>query len=335
MGGTNTFTFKEPEGKYQDFTYQFIVDFSQVSKELRLSEGDLNLDLVLTPYTTSQAPQVPKKDEETHQITIGLKEAATFILGTTEPTTDNTNEAVVTMKYAASDGNASIWNNRNMALVFTAPDNVPNDLYMEIKMGNRNTVCYMNAQKQFIVSLEQFSLQLSNSWENKLQVTLNSKLLPEEVTDYKFTVKWFVADSQKSVSPLNGYKAASTDITFKCKNDVSPSAKIEDGTRLLKIGEDIETTIKYMDVPEGASIQTKIYHKNDDGDYVNTLIDDDVEGTLDNSSGIYTYSYKRSITNVLSGSYRLNVIVTKDNKQLLSVPYYFILLNSDGTYGSK
>jgi hypothetical protein len=345
-----------PEGK-GEFTYQFIVDFSQVTDTTWLStqEDKMTVDLELVPNTSRKyVPALPKSITKTnddgstttevqHDLNIGLRKKSNFTV-----TADNNTGLSETLKleYKKSgaeinDTGTSIWKNRKTALVLTAPGDVPDDVW--ITVGESNNKFYMNNKddKQFIIPISQLLSEEENlfkEWsQDNIKLTLHSNMFPEGENTYKFTADWYVSDSSYATSPLNSCKPATANIIFESNKAKAPSIKIE-GTKnsILKIGDKLESrllkasetpTVKInYEIPDNTTVKAQLMYNSGSG-----FGDIGSADTIESSSGS---EYTLPITNLTSGSYCLKATVVDENgKELLSLPsyYYFILLNENGT----
>jgi hypothetical protein len=340
------------------------VDFSQVAIGERLTAGKIALDLVLEHSDDSNTPSIPSDSSTAtsveHQLTIGLKEVAVFKLTSSD---ENDLTGTLTANYTKSNGAASIWNGRKMAIVLTAPDNIPSDLYITAKFNDYTMTIYRNMNGQFIIPLN--SVAFTKNWENgTIDIELHSSMMLQDA-NYTFNAQWYVSSSQAATAPLNGYVDkqvyqekinAETDITFNYQEQ-TPSIKIGESIDTDKyifyIGGTFKTTISRLDIPQNAAVKVQIQKKQEDGTYQTISSDTYIKRNSEIDSYSNDTPIKRPFTYSLddniftSGSYRLLVTVSKTvsgytngieaegTSNVLQVPYYFIVLNKDGTYGSK
>jgi hypothetical protein len=313
--------------KAETFTYQFIVDTSQVEDKtgIRSLNGEnITVDLTLVPNKDKNAPKVP--EDNCHQLTITMQSAAIFNM---EEPAVSVKTATFTCTYNASEGAASIWNDRNMALALTPAGNIPADLYLTVKIGNRNTVCKINRNKQFIIPFTAFG-------SNTVEVTICSNLFDIGASnyDYTFNAQWFVSASAAGSSPINGYKAGEEKtVKFEISKDTTPSLKINGTNHVYNknslLNSTLYVTVETKDIPDGATIKAALYRMDSEEDgsinYVKTTGDEDV-------STIIGYSHELGAkSSQEAGNYCLRIKVTQNDNELLVVPYYFIILNEDGT----
>jgi hypothetical protein len=249
-----------------------------------------------------------------------------------------------------------------MAIVLTAPDNIPSDLYITAKVNDYTMTIYRNVDKQFIIPLT--SASFTKNWNGNIDIELHSSMLPQTAS-YTFNAQWYVSSSQAATAPLNGYVDkrvyqnkfnAETDITFNYQEQ-TPSIKIGESIDTDKyifyIGGTFKTTISRLDIPQNAAVKVQIQKKQEDGTYQTISSDTYIKRNSEIDSYSKDTPIKRPFTYSLddniftSGSYRLLVTVSKTvsgytngieaegTSNILQVPYYFIVLNKDGTYGSK
>lgn len=322
MGGTEKFKFNKDEDAVKDpFTYQFIVDFSQsagaTTTDVDKLKVNLNLKAVKPTDTKSEiAPTIPA-DGENH-ISLDIKEKATFNISVLEPILGKS--ANITCGYKPSDGAASIWNDRETALVLTAKSDVPADLTLKTAVDGKNTLYTMNSEKQFIIPLGEIG-------GRSIQVTLNSALFGDSPKDLAFTADWYVSQSRADKSPLNGYKAATYDnIKFSCQKDTIPSVRIDGEKRICEQGGSLSVNVKYKGIPTGNKIKAYLQKRNDDGTYSETGANVEI---LDGKQSAVTSEKDETISfsmgNMDKGTYRILVIVEEGSANILQVPYYFII----------
>ncbi len=291
MGGSNLY--EGNTGSVEtDLVCQLIVDFSQT--DAPLSAGSLTTTLKLTPVVAQVSTwEVPAS--------VTLKDVATF---TTSATPSN-KSASISLNYTASPGKASIWNNRDVALVLTARSTVPADLTLTVNDTNYR----MNPQKQFIIPLGAVD-------DKTLTVTLNSLLFAPANQTYTFDVDWYVATGKADLSPLNGSLVAETTVNFTCKKDAVPSIKMTTQKRLYVSGDTLTVTVQKAGIPTGATV-TATLQKKGAREFVN------VAGVA--SQSVTGSSVSFDLTGQTAGSYRVLVLVQQDRNTLLEVPYYIVM----------
>lgn len=324
MGGTEKFKFNKDEDTVKaPFTYQFIVDFSQsegATIDADKLKVNLNLNAVEPENPASEiAPTIPA-DGKNH-ISLDIKEKATFNIKVLEAILGKS--ANITCGYKPSDGAASIWNDRETALVLTAKSDVeiPADLTLKTVVDGKNTLYTMNSKKQFIIPLGEIG-------DRSIQATLNSGLFGDSPKDLAFTADWYVSQSRADKSPLNGYKAATynNNIKFSCQKDTLPSVRIDGEKRICEQGGSLSVDVKYKGIPAGNKIKAYLQKKNDDGTYSETGANVEI---LDGKQSAVTSEKDETISfsmgNMDKGTYRILVIVEEGSANILQVPYYFII----------
>jgi hypothetical protein len=256
-----------------------------------------------------------------------------------------------------------------MAIVLTALDNIPSDLYITAKFNDYTMTIYRNMNGQFIIPLN--SVAFTKNWENgTIDIELHSSMMLQDA-NYTFNAQWYVSSSQAATAPLNGYVDkrgyqdengndkinAETEITFNYEEQ-TPSIKIGEDIDTDKyiyyIGDTFKTNIRRLDIPQDAEVGVQIQKKQEDGTYIainnnkSYIKRNSITDIYNNGNPIdYSFMYTLDGNIFTSGSYRLLVTVSKTvsgytnniqaegTSNILQVPYYFIVINKDGTYGSK
>lgn len=300
MGGGGDFSLSTAAS----FTYQFIVDLSKATGNT--IADNLAVSLELTPSPSHSAPTIPAEGN-TH-ISVGVAKEAEFSL--TASVTGKT--AALTGTYTPSAGAASIWNGRETALVLKAPATAPADLTLTAVIGGNTTRYAMAAGRQFIIPL-------SNLSSKDIKLTLNSCLFVSPGESLTFTAGWYVSQSGADQSPLNGYPAASCDVTFSCEKDAVPSVRIDGTQHLCHAGDKLQVTVNYAGIPSGETITAYLQSKNG-GQYVDTGAKVSIAADADTSKPV-----EFNMGQMAKGSYRILVIVQESGANILQVPYYFVI----------
>lgn len=317
MGGKGKFSFDKEGNSPETFTYQFIVDFSQSTGANITADIEVNLKLTAASPQNSasqSAPTVPETGEK--HISLGIKEKAAFKLDLTSVFGKS---ATLKCDYTPSDGAASIWNDRQTALVLTATatSEVPADLTLTTVVDEKTVLYSMNSKKQFIIPLGKIG-------DSEVKTTLNSCLFGTAGKNLEFTAEWYVSKSNADKSPLNGYKAATCDknINFSGTKDALPSVRIDDADRVCKPGGTLKIDVNYAGIPKGDEITAHLQSKTTDGQYdytgANIKIPHDT-----NTNGKESIQF--SMGKMDKGSYRILVIVQESGANILQVPYYFVI----------
>lgn len=233
----------------KNFSYQLIVDFSDVAEANRIS-GSLSVTLTMTPNDS----EVP--DLEGTTVYANLVDVATFTIAPGTSTIEG-NSLTASCTYLPSSGTASIWNRRNTSLVLTAADNtsVPSDLSLTIYDGQATRNIQMNENRQFIIPLGEVGSY------NNLRITLNSEVFTSD--SMVFDAIWYVSASRSGQAPVNGYAAASAEWTFTNLNAAVPSLRIDDVNNPAHIysGSSVPVDIRYLNIPAGYRIQYQLYNQ--------------------------------------------------------------------------
>jgi hypothetical protein len=288
-------------------TYQFVVDFSQAAGSL---SGDLDIGMELVPNSERKGNHAPAIKNSTG---ISMKSPATFAITASE---DNGKTATLICTYKKSDGAASVWDYRNTALVLTAPSDIPSDLYMTATVGTKTVTVYRTGKNEFIIPMSSLG-----DISTRVTLKLYSDMLTSAAKEYKFDARWYVSSSVAAASPKNGYLAASTNVTFKAVKESAASLKVTGDRQLYTVGDTISLTIDYLNKPANANVRAEIQRKDAHDEYHSVT-----------ETNIFTYRGAKFTSKLtVSGSYRLVARIETGSEVLLEVPYYFIVLNKDGT----
>lgn len=265
----------------------------------------------LQANVSHNAPTIPAEGN-TH-VSLNIKKEALFevVVNNTEISDGKT--ATVDCNYTASDGAASVWNDRNTTLVLTAPETVPSDLTLTADVDGSKTRYSMNASKQFIIPL-------GGLGGKNAKLTLNSDLFGSTEETFEFTAKWYVSQSSADKAPLNGYLANSDTVSigFTCKKDSVPSLRIDGTQHLSHAGETLEVTVNFAGISTEGTITAYLQGKSD-GKYIDT----GAKITIENSCNQKAITF--NMGQMEKGSYRVLVIVQVSGANILHVPYYFVI----------
>ncbi len=307
MGKNNElFTVNTVDATAITFTYQFIVDFS---KTINTMTESLQVTLSLVANIAKEGvPNIPAEGA-TH-VSLGIEQEATFTLVASE----NGDSATITGTYTASFGKASIWNDRNTALVLTATSEIPADAKLTTVVDGATTRYAMRSGNKFIIPLG----ELGNK---EVNVTLNSSLFTSTEKNFAFTAEWYVSESSVDNSPLNGDNVANCDVSFTCKKDAVPSVKIDGTKHICKAGEQLDVDVSYAGIILGEQTTITAYlQAKTNGQYVDTGAKVAITNDLGNPSKV-TFNMGQ----MNKGSYRIIVIVKDKGANILQVPYYFVI----------
>ncbi len=312
MGGAAKFTFDKADTAAKSFTYQFIVDFSKATGNT--VTDPLEVSLELTADTAHGAPNVPTAGNS--HITLDIQNEAVFNLTSAGVIGKS---ATLNCTYNPSAGAASIWNGRKTALVLTAPESAPADLTLTAVADGKTTLYKMNLTTDSGGQLiRQFIIPLGEVGAKEVKITLNSYMFASSESNLAFTAEWYVAQSNADKSPLNGYSAASCDVTFSGKKASVPSVRIDGTQRLCHAGEVLSVTVNYAGIPSGGKITAYLQSKSG-GQYVDTGAKASVANDADSKQ------IEFNMGQMDKGSYRILVIVQESGANILQVPYYFVI----------
>ena len=305
------------------YSAQFIVDFSDASSYLSLEDG-----LLITTMTSGTGSGAVSSSG-----TVTLVDPAGF--GLTESTDDTdlaeTLSATSGAGTTVNGGRATIWDNREMALVIEEASGtvLPPDASLKVTIGTgaEQTVS-RNASGKFIVPLGSFD-------EYSVQITLESDHFPRTATEYTLTAKLMVADSLQEGSPLNGHyhgspaKAAATaTLSFKSEATPQPSVKITTAKRAYQPGETVTFEIQTKN-DEPYEVTATVYRKTGDS-WTSTTVAQDARTVkaAEAADGTFTnVSFKVPASDVFE-SYKLVVtVVDNGGTTVLEVPYYYLAVS--------
>ena len=323
MGGTGMYS--DPDQATSQ--YRFIIDFSQVNSDELIKVDSLTTEMTFSSAAVSENEQDKKeipdlKENEGDISTVTLKSQASFNL---EDSFDQkSNSHTLSIGYTPSDGSASIWNRRVAGIVLSSTADIPEDLMLEVKQGENTTEYSINANKQFILPLG----DVSNLSAQNLQITLKSNTRTQDVRNYPFTASLYVADSNQTLSPLQGYLASEAkNISLNIPESALPSIKITNQDYIstgimrrlyLKEGE-LKMHVDTENIDTGTYSLTASIERWDrtTKEYISTNFSQVVT-----PNAVNTFTLRGQNT---SGSYRLVINVSEGSQVILKVPYYFIL----------
>ncbi len=321
MGEENKFTLST-DATPISFTYQFIIDFSNVDftiPENKTLADNLQVTLSLVADASKEGvPNIPA--DGATQVSLGINQEATFTLAATS---EGGNSATIKGTYTASTGKASIWDGRNTALVLTAPDSIPANSTITAVVAEKQGDNVVNYSTRYVMnSARQFIIPQGEIGNKEVKVILNAPLYDTTEKTFAFTAKWYVSKSGVDNSPLNGKMVAecAEKVSFTCKKEAVPSVKINGTKHVCKTGEQLEVTVNFAGIPSGANIVAYLQKYDKDKDaYIDSgdkmKVETDGQAVLFNISKLMT-----------KGSYRILVIVQDSGANILQVPYYFVII---------
>ena len=316
MGGTGTAPV--------NFTAQFIVDFSQTSgmptSGLSVTEnGETKNILCVGIGYGSAAPESSGRVE--------LKAPANFTLGENTVDTDLTETLSVDSNAGlrVNNGRATIWDNREMALVFEPQDGIPlpPDATLQVTIGSGAVQSLeKNAGGVFILPLGDFGPY------SPINVTLNSDNFPAAATEYKMNAKLMVSDTLREQSPYGGLTAKIQELVFKSDAQAMPSIKISSAKRSYRPGETVTFSVKTLnDMPYEVTLT--VYQKIE-STWTNPTVVQSEQTVKSASAGDGTFTtvtFPIPSAGTFDISYKAVVTVKNGADVILEVPYYFLAVD--------
>jgi len=214
-------------------------------------------------------------------------------------------DASLTLRYTPSEGTASIWNERDNALVLkaVAGTTLPEDAKLKYSYGSYNRDCSMNPEGLFVIPLGQLQ-----SDSITLDFSLSTKM---KTGTYSLDAQWYIARSQAETAPMNGICKGTADITLSAEK-ANVSLQIIEQEHLYNTGDTLSVQIKVKGI-EGFTTKLDLQQKVD-GVYQSV----DVAKTI---MGDCTQTYNLNYT---PGSYRLYLYAyTSYSREETS--FYFII----------
>ena len=196
------------------------------------------------------------------------------------------------------------WNGRQLVAVLQADESIPADAKLTAVVGSNTSIYALNARGQFVVPL---------SWAETQNVSLSlSSDLAAAAGGHSLTASLYVG--------VNGQKLLTADAaaegTLTIPVDAAPALKLT-GTQHVYTTQDTTLVLTVaMENTNGCTVSAEI-NKKAGNSYAGTYLSMDKVQAGANNFSLNTIND--------AGTYRLLVTVTKDNKTLLQVPYYFIV----------
>ena len=296
MGESTKFTYDATKTAQ---SYRFIVDFSK-------STMNTGTNMVSLTYEPTDA---------TGELTAGVS-----VKTTTKTDFGLTYSANVLNISAPKQSETNRWHDKALMLVLGADKTkIPADAKLTVASGNKTNVYTLNSEGKFVIPY---------SWaENQnLSLFLNSDIAALHGQSYVFSASLFVspgsagaADNKVKAGEYDTNKTVSS-VNLQIPVLANPSLKIATDTqKLMSVKDALNLEISTDNIDVSCNIQATIQKKDESSDsysgkYLDTAVTD--------KNGQNTFSLG-GISE--EGSYRLLITVTKDNKTLLTVPYYFIV----------
>ena len=209
----------------------------------------------------------------------------------------------VTAPSAAEE--TSRWYGCGQLLVLEAPATLPADAQLTVTAGGKTTVHTRNARGQFVVPL---------AWaqQKSLSLALATQQAAAAGRDYALSAALYTAAGGQRLLATG----CTADLSLAVPQLTAPALKISGGQRLLTVGQPISVTLA-MQNTDGCTVSATVQVRGAGGGYSGNFL------TAENlAAGEQSFSLA-AITQ--PGSYRLLVTVTKGGRQVLAVPYYFIV----------
>lgn len=277
-------------------TYRFIVDFSKV--ESGYITGNLECDLsyayadkVLNASTTV---------EITNADAFGLSAGA---------------NGSITIRAPQATA-YSRWNNRSLVLKLT-PENtdLPGDASLTVVSSDGTQQYWPDAEDNFIIPC---------TWAEKqtVSLTLKSDTAGSKGKSYKFNAELYTGAKNgqnliTSCESETGVKIA--DLALTVAKGTDPSLKISGTQRLVTKEETLNLTVDWKNIDSTCKVTANIQKKQKTAagyEYSGDLL----QAVVTNGENHFSLGATTG-----SGSYKLIITVTKDDRTLMTVPYYFII----------
>jgi hypothetical protein len=314
MGGSGNFVY-ERNDTIVSSTYQFIFDFSDAQT---MPVGNSLKVQFAAERSVDEATKLDMVRE------IGLADEAIFKF---DVTLDN--KATIKYTYNKSDGYASIWNNREAAIVITLEGEIPEDIVASVSVGGQFTDYAPHKGNMFIIPCG----ALVNG-ESTIVVQFESELV-NVLDNVNVSISWMVSDTIADKAPLNGTEVGKA--LFENKSLTlaeAPALRITGITtmdsdvgeiRLCKIDSSYQVTVATLNIPNEWEITMYLYRK------------DTTVGSTSEGQFIYTGFYQvlsgaakpeLSLRGQEEGTFYLYVVATKGENAnrviMLEDKYFFI-----------
>lgn len=296
MGTSTTFDYNTIKD-YTKQTYRFIVDFSKVKSGY--ITGSLKCDLRYA-YTDKVL---------TGSTTVDITNAGAFGLSADK-------DGGVTIQ-APQAPPYSRWNNRSLVLKLTPESkNLPGDASLTVISGNGTQQYRPDAEGDFLIPC---------TWaENQsVSLTLKSDTAGSKGKSYKFNVGLYTGtkNNQDLIAACEDETGTTTaDLSLTVSEDTDPSLKITGTQRLVTKEEILDLTVNWNNIdPSSCKVTANIQKKQKTAegyDYSGDLL----QATVTKGKNHFSLGATTG-----PGSYKLIITVTKDDRTIMTVPYYFII----------
>lgn len=317
MGTTSTKYIKYADTNSVKEQFIIIADFEKCTTYLSNKEHTINLvfegDIALDYEST------------TLSFTTTAKRNFEIISVTPNATVDT--EFYINCTIGDVSGVETKYLGKKMALVLTAPENIPSDAYMIID----NTEYYMNFERKFIISLN----EIQNGTKN-ITAKICSKMWPKLETVYGLGVEFWISDTSDGLNPLWGECVDIKNINLSTVAQPDPALKVQSMTK--RIVKDLSTgnniVFNYKKI-NGCKVTLELQKKEGNGYQKVTNVLSEVNGVTAHTQGVFQVNATNGINTIpisLSvaterGTYRLMFKVLDSNSNiLLEIPYNFIII---------
>ena len=332
------------EGK-QDFTLQFVVDFSDCAE--KIDSVTIRTSFEATPqypeplFDASGAsgvsdgrvmsvPDLSKFEE------IQLVKELTFEVGTPSGT-GLTQSLSYQFAYSPIEGvGISKWDNTCGILVITPknPAALPADARLQVKIAN--------SIKTYSLIDGKFTVALLSSGEGEVTITFLSGMLPNQNATFEFDVQLYVSATAVRTTPKNEL-LAQTSLVYTVTQTLKPVVHVSfDGELPQYLGVDeagkgIFTSFNFhvslgAPLEEGWEIRAELYAQNPNNGYTNTTQKGELTKINDKQyDGMLKFDSfeKHMVQNKGSLSLMLKIEILDQTGQVLnSVPLYFVLIDT-------
>jgi len=257
-GGTEPFVYAVTGSAPKTFSYQFIVDFSRVKALPPVGSLDVTFSAVPnTKITIDSKEYTCTIPELTRTRSVSMVGEASFQLEAA--TSGDTATVSYKYTYTPSAGHASIWENRESALILTvsSTQTLPADLSVSVSANNQTTKYIMKPGNRFIIPTGSLTDKTKT-----LQIQFLSELIPTEGIALQFSIDWMVSRTVADLSPLNGDPVDSLPSqTCTLSPTPIPSLKVTAGSRLARVGETYDVSFESRNIEEDWNLTLYLYRK--------------------------------------------------------------------------
>lgn len=238
---------------------------------------------------------------------------------------------VIKYNYDDSDGEASIWDNRDTAIVIKKNEDekkeLPADAHIVFVKDGYRTETYPNANEEFIFPTE-------GPERGEVEIYLVSNLINGE--KYIFDVMWKTAESIAETSPTNGNLNDKETVTLKGRTSISPSIKIteKDNKRLFKIGDDLSFSayVEWENLVPANKIKIALMKKVIRDTGASEFVDTGFKWNMDNEINISENSREKgykifeiTLPSSEPASYCIRITLFEELVAVSEANYYFII----------